>query len=69
MSFRISSYSPVTIYTFIFFHPLLSPYIIKMSSITSYSEPTLTELVPALTGESNFTAWLIALKFTLTSRD
>ncbi|CRL21992.1 unnamed protein product [Penicillium camemberti] len=36
---------------------------------TSFAEPKLSELVPTLTGESNFASWSTALKCALDTRD
>ncbi|CAI7665138.1 unnamed protein product [Penicillium viridicatum] len=36
---------------------------------TSFVEPKLLELVPTLTGESNFASWSTALKYALDTRD
>ncbi|KAJ6123762.1 hypothetical protein N7471_011079 [Penicillium samsonianum] len=40
-----------------------------MFSTTSFAEPKLSELVPTLTGESNFASWSTALKCALDTRD
>ncbi|OQD62129.1 hypothetical protein PENPOL_c013G08451 [Penicillium polonicum] len=40
-----------------------------MFSATSFAEPKLSELVPTLTGESNFASWSTALKCALDTRD
>ncbi|KOS39023.1 hypothetical protein ACN38_g10149 [Penicillium nordicum] len=37
----------------------------KISSAISFAEPNLSELVPTLTGESNFASWSTALKYAL----
>ncbi|KAJ5942943.1 hypothetical protein N7516_003111 [Penicillium verrucosum] len=41
----------------------------KTLSATSFAEPKLSELVPTLTGESNFASWSTALKYALDTRD
>ena len=41
----------------------------KTLSATSFAEPKLLELVPTLTGESNFASWSTALKYALDTRD
>ncbi|KAF3015806.1 hypothetical protein E8E15_006958 [Penicillium rubens] len=38
-------------------------------AFSGFAEPTLLDLVPTLVGESNFTEWTTALKWTLDSRD
>ncbi|OQD69328.1 hypothetical protein PENPOL_c002G06341 [Penicillium polonicum] len=48
--------------------PLHSTYL-KIFSATSFAEPKLLELVPTLTGESNFASWSTALKCALDTRD
>ncbi|KUM64302.1 hypothetical protein ACN42_g2773 [Penicillium freii] len=40
-----------------------------MFPATSFAEPKLAELVPTLTGESNFVSWSTALKCALNTRD
>ncbi|OQD60089.1 hypothetical protein PENPOL_c028G04261 [Penicillium polonicum] len=42
---------------------------VQMCSATSFAEPKLSELVPTLTGESNFASWSTALKYALDTRD
>ncbi|KAJ5508253.1 hypothetical protein N7527_010396 [Penicillium freii] len=49
--------------------PFDTPLTVNIFSTTIFAEPELLELVPTLTGESNFTSWSTTLKCALDTRD
>ncbi|OQD62861.1 hypothetical protein PENPOL_c011G07280 [Penicillium polonicum] len=63
-----STYTPLTIRYLRGQIPLLRR-TSKCFSATSFAEPKLLELIPTLTGESNFASWSTTLKCALDTRD